>query len=54
MKTNLSRRFRKALSAMAILTLATLTGGMSHVRPAISVEESYPTIQSIRAEARHR
>jgi len=30
MTTNLSRRFRKALSAIAILTLAMLTGGMSY------------------------
>jgi hypothetical protein len=30
MNTNLSRRLRKALSAIAILTLATLTGGMSY------------------------
>jgi pimeloyl-ACP methyl ester carboxylesterase len=30
MKTNLSRRFRKAVSAIAILTLAMLTGGMSY------------------------
>jgi hypothetical protein len=30
MNTNLSRRFRKALSAIAILTLAMLTGGMSY------------------------
>ncbi len=30
MNPNLSRRFRKALSAIAILTLAMLTGGMSY------------------------
>ena len=30
MNANLSRRFRKVLSAIAILTLATLTGGMSY------------------------